>query len=164
MLLTLTVGGGAVGVWTLTDTFAALAPASIWISGASIAVRHRGHWLLFAFTFDARHWRWNLWLHDKVRRGVPGAKAFRQIEQSSAALPDGEAEVADIMIAFCVLYVVNQREKVKRVKRSFTFYTFTKRITCDCITSYSHYHDGVMVSHEKELEKANKQFYKFLYH
>jgi len=89
-------------------------------------------------------------LHDKVRRGVPGAKAFRQIEQSSAVLPDGEAEVVDIMIAFCVLYVVNQREKMKRMKRSFTFYTFIERITCDCITSYSHYHDVVMVSHEKE--------------
>ncbi len=58
-------------------------PANSWITDASIATRHKGHSLFCAWTFDARHCKWNLWLQDNVKSGEPNARALRQIEQSS---------------------------------------------------------------------------------
>ncbi len=87
-------GGTIVGSWNVKvgtcccTGGCAGGPANNCTTDASIADRHRGHSLFCAWTFDARHCRWNLWLHDNVNNGEPGARALRQIEQSSVVFDD----------------------------------------------------------------------------
>ena len=93
-MLTWAAWVGAAGVWTLPD--------NNWMTDASMVVRHKGHSLFCAWIFEARHWRWNLWLHDRVTSGLPGAKVLRQIVQSSTvdaeSSADGEGSVSDMRL------------------------------------------------------------------
>ena len=70
------------------------------MSDISMVARHSGHSWFCALTCDDKQSKWNLWLHDNVKRGAPGTKPFKQIEQSSTVLFDDIDEKSESLPSY----------------------------------------------------------------